>query len=68
MTKHEYKQNAYYLLYLIKCVLNDKIPAKEKLDKMNLSQLYEVANDHFLTAITAYAPEQQKLLTIIHQN
>ena len=68
MTKHEYKQNAYYMRYLIRCVLNNKVPAKEKLDKMDLSQLYEVANDNFLTAITAYAPEQQKLLTIIHQN
>lgn len=68
MTKHDYKQNAYYMLYLIRCVLNNKVPAKEKFDKMNLSQLYEVANDHFLTAITAYASEQQKLLTIIHQN
>lgn len=57
MTKHDYKQNAYYMLYLIRCVLHNKIPAKEKLDKMNLLQLYEVAQAHSLTAITAYALE-----------
>ena len=57
MTKHDYKQNAYYMLYLIKCVLHNKIPAKEKLDKMDLSQLYEVASEHSLTAMTAYALE-----------
>ena len=57
MTKHEYKQTAYYLIYLIRCVLNDKVPAQEKLDKMNLSQLFEVAQRHTLTAICAYALE-----------
>ena len=57
MTKHDYKQNAYYMIYLIRCVLHNKIPAKEKLDKMDLQQLYEVAQEHSLTAITAYALE-----------
>ena len=57
MTKHDYKQSAYYLLYLIRCVLNHKIPSKDKLDKMDLSQLYTVAKAHSLTAITAYALE-----------
>lgn len=23
MTKHDYKQNAYYLMYLIRCILNN---------------------------------------------
>ena len=45
------------MLYLIKCVLHNKIPAKEKLDKMDLSQLYVVASEHSLTAMTAYALE-----------
>ncbi len=57
MTKHEYKQTAYYLIYLLRCVLNNKIPLKEKLDKIDLSQLYEVAKKHSLTAMTAYALE-----------
>ena len=57
MTKHDYKQNAYYLIYLIRCVLHNRIPNKEKLDRMDLSQLFEVAQNHSLTAITAYALE-----------
>ena len=57
MNKHDYKQNAYYLMYLIRCVLNDKIPAKEKLDKMNLSGVFAVAKAHSLSAIAAYALE-----------
>lgn len=57
MTKHDYKQTAYYLIYLIRCVLHDKVPTQEKLDKMDLSQLFEVAQNHSLTAICAYALE-----------
>ncbi len=57
MTKHDYKQSAYYLIYLIRCVLNDKIPSQEKIEKMALSQIYSVAKTHSLTAIAAYALE-----------
>ncbi len=57
MLKRDYKQNAYYLMYLIRCALNDKVPAKEKLDKMNLSGVFAVAKAHSLTAIAAYALE-----------
>ena len=57
MSKHDYKQNAYYLMYLIRCALNDKVPAKEKLDKMDLSGVFAVAKAHSLTAIAAYALE-----------
>jgi len=57
MTKHDYKQNAYYLMYLIRCVLNNRIPAKEKLGKMDLSGVFAVAQAHSLTAIVAYALE-----------
>ena len=57
MDKHSYKQNAYYLMYLIRCVLNNKVPAKEKLDKMDLSGVFAVAKAHSLTAIAAYALE-----------
>ncbi len=57
MTNHDYKQNAYYLMYIIRCVLNNKIPAKEKIDKINLSDLLTVAKAHSLTAIAAYALE-----------
>lgn len=57
MTKHDYKQNAYYMIYLIKCILHKKRPVKEKVENINLEQLYQVAQDHSLTAICAYALE-----------
>ena len=57
MTKHDFKQHAYYMIYLIRCVLHDQIPLKEKLDKIDLSKLYEVAEKHSLTAITSYVLE-----------
>ena len=57
LTKHNYKQNAYYLIYLIRCVLHNRIPAKEKLDKMDLSGVFAVAKAHSLAAIAAYALE-----------
>ena len=55
MTKQEYKQNAYNLIYLIACVVNDKIPEKEKLDRIDLSGVLAVAKKHSLGAIAAYA-------------
>ena len=57
MNNHDYKQTAYYLIYLIKCILNHKIPSNEKLDEIDLSQLYEVAQKHSLTAMVAFALE-----------
>ena len=57
MIRHKYKQNAYYLMYLIRCVLNNKIPAKEKLDTMDLSGVFAVAKAHSLTSIASYALE-----------
>ena len=57
MNKHDYKQNAYYLLYLIRCVLHGRVPAGEKLEKMDLGQLYQVAQAHSLSAMAAYALE-----------
>lgn len=62
MTNHDYKQNAYYLLYLIRCVLNNRIPSKEKLDKLDLEQLYEVAQAHSLSSICAYAIESAGII------
>ena len=57
ISEHDYKQNAYYLIYLIRCVLNNKIPTKTKLDKIDLSGVFAVAKAHSLTAIAAYALE-----------
>lgn len=57
MTKHDYKQNAYYLIYYIRCVLHNRIPAKEKPVKMDLSGIFAVAKAHSLAAMAAYALE-----------
>jgi len=57
MDKYIYKQSAYYLIYLVRCALNKKTPAKEKLDKMDLPGVFAVAKAHSLTAIAAYALE-----------
>lgn len=62
MTKHDYKQSAYYLIYLIRCILNNKIPAKETLDKMDLSSVFAVAKAHSLTVIAAYALESAGII------
>lgn len=55
MTKNDYKQNAYYLIYLIRCALKGTAPAKQKLDKMDLSGVFDVAKAHSLAAMAAYA-------------
>ena len=57
MTKHDYKQTAYYILYLIRCVLQNKVPSNDKIEKMDMALLYKVAEDHSLSAIVAYALE-----------
>lgn len=57
MTDHEYKQNAYYLCYLVRCVLSGKKPSQEKLAKMDMEELLTVAKAHSLAAIAAYALE-----------
>ena len=57
MNKHDCKQNAFYMIYLIRCVLQGKIPSKEKLAKMDMQQLFEYAQSQSLTAMTAYALE-----------
>ena len=55
MTDHDYKQSAYYLIYLIRCVLTGKQPAKQRLEKIDLNDLLYVAKEHSLSAICAYA-------------
>jgi len=61
MTKHDYKQNAYYLIYLVRCALNNTVPAREKVEKMDLEKIYQVARKHSLTALCAYALESAEI-------
>lgn len=57
MTKSEYRKNAYYLLYLVKCVLNNRVPDNDILKQIDLEQLYYVSSAHSLASIVAYALE-----------
>ncbi len=55
MTKNENRKYAYFILYLIRCVLAHRSPLKEKIERLELSKLYKIANAHSLASITASA-------------
>lgn len=57
MEKSEYRKNAYDMIYLISCVINDKIPDKTRIDTMDFNSLFTVCQGHLLTACVAYALE-----------
>lgn len=61
MTREEYYSVAEILRYLTSCAVNERIPDKEKLKEINLSDLYTVAEHHSLTAITAFALEDASI-------
>ncbi len=47
----------YDLIYLCSCAVNCTTPSKNRLEQMNMEQLYTAAKYHTLTAITACALE-----------
>ena len=57
MTKTEFTKSAEDMLYLTVCVINGTIPAKERTEALDLSNLFEVCQEHMLTACVAYALE-----------
>lgn len=57
MEKRDYKRNAYAMIYLTACAVNGKTPRAEKIQSIDLEQLFEVCQEHILTACTAYALE-----------
>lgn len=57
MEKSEYGKYAALMIYLIRCVLEDKKPRKERLEGAECDKLFIVARAHNLAAITAYALE-----------
>ncbi len=57
MTKCEYRENAYLIIYLVKSVLHEVNLTKEKIKNTDLKLLYTVTENHMLSAITAYALE-----------
>ncbi|MCR5122294.1 MAG: nucleotidyltransferase family protein [Ruminococcus sp.] len=55
MTEHNSKQNAYYIIYLIRCLLNGRQPTEERLGRMDMHELYATAAAHSVSAVTAQA-------------
>ena len=57
MEKNQYKKNAEDMLYLTICVIRGKTPDMQRIEAMDLNQLFEACEKNILTACTAYALE-----------
>lgn len=57
MEMTEFRKNAADMIYLTACAVNSRIPKKERIEKLDLPKLFEVCQDHILTACAAYALE-----------
>ncbi len=57
MTKDEYQNITKEMIYLVRCVVNNTVPDKERILKMNLTNLYQVAQKHMMTVLVAYVLE-----------
>lgn len=57
MTKEEYRRNAYDMIYLTACAVNGKIPEKERIEGLDFPNLFDVCQEHIMTACVDYALE-----------
>lgn len=57
MNNEHTQRTAWDIVYLITCALHDKIPSAEKVQNMDLEQLYQITENHMLTAIVTMALE-----------
>lgn len=58
-TVEEYTlRNANDLIYLISCAVNDEIPDRERVEQMDLAEIYRQSQAHMLTAAVAFALEK----------
>ncbi len=57
MTQEEYKKAAADVVYLASCMVNGQTPDAERVEGMDLGQLYGAADRHLLTGIVGYALE-----------
>ena len=55
--KNELSKNAADMIYLTACALNRKVPKQERVERLDLTKLFEVCQMHILTACVAYALE-----------
>ncbi len=45
------------MIYLTACAINDRMPRQERVERLELPNLFEVSQKHILTACVAYALE-----------
>ena len=57
MEQNEYRKNALDMIYLTSCVLNGTSTDQDRLYEIDLKTLFEVCQEHILTACVAYALE-----------
>ena len=55
MTRDEMYSSALDIIYLASCAINNKIPDRDRIDKMNLSAMHAVAEWHMVDSIAAMA-------------
>lgn len=56
--QNKIKKDAYDLIYLLSCELNEEAPSVERCREMNLLNVYRLASMHMLASAAAYALEQ----------
>lgn len=61
MNKQEYRKNMDEVIYLVSCAVNGMTPDTERIKKINLSSLFQAADRHMLTSITAFALESAEI-------
>ncbi|MCR4794059.1 MAG: nucleotidyltransferase family protein [Ruminococcus sp.] len=57
MEKSEFRKNAEDMIYLTACAINGITPKQERINTLDMPKLFEVCQNHILTACTAYALE-----------
>ena len=57
MTNEEYRAAMLDVAYLAACAVNETVPDAARVEKMDLENLYQAADRHLLTGITAMALE-----------
>ena len=57
MEKCEFRKNAADMIYLTACAINGKIPKQKRVEALDLPKLFEVCQEHILSASVAYALE-----------
>ena len=46
------------LIYLVSCAVNDEVPERERVEQMDLAEVYRLSQEQMLTAAVAYALEK----------